>query len=55
MPDSQTHEDTPLFLFSYLLGADGQGTALDAAAVTRLSPPPPGPFPSRPTSTRAGS
>jgi zinc transporter len=38
MPDNQPHDDTPLFLFSYLLGAEGQGKALDAAGVAQWTP-----------------
>ena len=38
MPDTQPHDDKPLFLFSYLLGTDGHGTALDAAGVKQWTP-----------------
>jgi len=38
MPDNQPHDDKPLFLFSYLLGAEGKGTALDAAGVAQWTP-----------------
>ena len=35
MPDNQPHDDKSLFLFSYMLGADGQGATLDAAGVNQ--------------------
>ena len=38
MPDKQNIDAAPRFLFSYLLGADGRGTAVDAEAVDRWTP-----------------
>ena len=38
MQEKQTSDETQTFLFSYLLGADGRGTAIDTNAVGRWTP-----------------